>query len=215
MTSLIWYTEPEQALIAMDTLGTSTDGKPAIFTTKFYVVPHLRMVICSTGATFVGQWAIQVNDYMIVRGIDDLNSHTPKMLADFWALYKTEFPLPADEAVTVYHIGFSEQTDLIHSYTYRSTNGFISEPREYGLLYKPECDVPLNYAFPRDIKGLMEQQRKVQETKPATERVYIGGEILACEISRQGIAIFPLGRFDDYDSDLDAIMENQTDTPQY
>jgi hypothetical protein len=211
MTSLIWHTEPEQALIAMDTLGTSTDGKPVIFTTKFYVVPHLRMVICSTGAAFAGQWFIQVNDYMIVKGIDDLNSHAPKMLSSFWDLYKADYPLPADEAVTVYHIGFSEETDLIHSYTYRSTNGFISEPREYGLLYKPECAIPENYVFPQDIKGLMEQQRKIEKTKPATERICIGGEIYACQISREGIAIYPLGRFDDYDSDLDAILKNHTD----
>lgn len=210
MTSLICHTEPEQALIAMDTLGTF-EGKPFIFTTKFYVVPHLRMVICSTGAVFAGQWFIQVNDYTIAKGIDDLNQDASKMLGSFWELYKAEYPLPADESVTVYHIGFSEETDVIHTYAYRSTNNFMSEPREYGLMYKPECEVPANYVFPRDIKRLMEQQRRIQKTKPATERICIGGEIYACQLSREGIGIYPLGRFDDYDSDLDAILENQTD----
>jgi len=218
MTSFICHTEAEQALIAMDTLGTYPDGKPFLFTTKFYVVPHLRMVMCATGAgSFIGEWFIRANERMVVRGIDNLDYHTPGMLATLWATHKEKSGSLVDDTVTVYHIGFSEKTDLIHTYVYRSTDDFISEVRDYGLMYKPECTIPENYTFPGDVKDLMEEQRRIQLTKPLAERIYIGGEIQVCQISKSGIGIYSLGKFDDYDSDLGAIFRNfknnQASTP--
>jgi hypothetical protein len=212
MTSFICHTEPEQALIAMDTLGVDPDGKPFLFTTKFYVVPHLKLVICGTGAgSFIGEWFIKANERMIVRGIDNLDYHTPGMLNKLWAAYREEYHPLDDHTATVYHIGFSEETDLIRTYVYRSTDNFASETRDYGLMYKPECTIPENYVFPQDIKSLMEEQRKIQLTKPRSERIYIGGEIFACQLSKAGIGVYSLGQFDDYDSDLGTIFRNYKD----
>jgi hypothetical protein len=50
MSSLIFFTDSEQALIATDTLAVSPDGQPLKFTTKAFALPHLRMVIAGTGA---------------------------------------------------------------------------------------------------------------------------------------------------------------------
>jgi len=49
VSSLIFHTEQEQAIIATDTLAVSPGGRPLTFTSKGFHVPHLRMVIAGTG----------------------------------------------------------------------------------------------------------------------------------------------------------------------
>src|SRR5262245_44517231 len=62
MSSLIFYTEREQALIASDTLAVNLDGTPRMYTTKALIVPHLRMVIAGTGiAGLSTRWFARVN----------------------------------------------------------------------------------------------------------------------------------------------------------
>lgn len=114
---------------------------------------------------------------MVVKGIDNLDYHTPKILAANWSRYKEEFSMPDSATVTVYHFGFSEEDGLIHSYAYRSTNNFRSESLGYGVGIKPECNLPENYMFPTDIKSMMDEQRRIQASRPESERVFIGGEI--------------------------------------
>ena len=209
MSSLIFHTDARQFFTATDTLATSPDGEPFLFTTKAFVVPHLWMTMAGTGAgSFLGKWFIEVNDRMIVQGIDNLDYHTPKGLARIWRSYKEECSIPENFTTTVYHFGFSEEERVIHSYAYRSADNFRSESLPYGLRFKPECEVPEPYSFPMDINKMMESQRSIQSTRPKEERVYIGGEIMNHHLTEQGFEIYPLDEFDDCEVDETAIYEN-------
>jgi hypothetical protein len=157
-----------------------------MFTTKAFAIPHLRTIICGTGAGgFLGKWFIKINDRMVVRGIDNLDYHTPRILIDIWKKYKEEFPTPDNLTTTVYHFGFSEEDNLIH-----------------------ECELPENFVFPIDIKKMMDEQRNLQSTKPIEERVFIGGEIQIHHLTKNGLSIYTWARFDDYDVTEQAIYNN-------
>jgi hypothetical protein len=208
MSSLIFCTEPEQAFIATDTLATLVDGNPFRFTTKAYIVPHLKMVIGGTGlGGVIDAWAFQVN-HMVVRDVDHLDYHTRDNLNRIWADVQKKFSIPDDLTVTLYHFGFSLQDNTLHAYAYRSANDFRSERLEYGLRVKPACSVPENYEFPTDIKKMMEEQRVIQAALPTSDRVYIGGAILVHHLTRDGFSVYELDRFDDYAATERAIYEN-------
>lgn len=209
MSSLIFFTEKEQVLTATDTLAVSPDGKPFMFTTKAFIVPHLQMMVCGTGmGGFLGKWFIEVNDRMIVRDIDNLDYHTPRLLRSHWQNYTTEYPLAANMTTTVYHFGFSEDDGCIHSYVYRSINDFMSEPLSYGIGVKPECNLGDNLEFPKCIKNLMDEQRAIQLSHPMKERVYIGGKIQVFHLSKSGFAVYTLDQFDDFESTQQTIYQN-------
>jgi hypothetical protein len=210
MSSLIFHTEENEVLVATDTLATLPDGQPFLFTTKAFIVPHLKMIVAGTGVGgFVGRWFVRINDGFVVRGIDHLDYHAPRNLTSMWQRHKKEFSISDSMTVTVYHLGFSEQDGLIHSFAYRSTNDFNSERLEpYGLRVKPECPVPDNYRLPDDIRTMMEAQRTVQASLPTEKRVYIGGEITIHHLSNNGFHAYTLDRFEDYGSDKNIIYDN-------
>lgn len=208
MSSLIFHTDRSQAFVATDTLATSNDGEPFMFTTKAFVIPHLRLIICGTGAGgFLGKWFIQVNDRMILRGIDNLDYHAPKSLSALWRGYKEESSPPDSLTATVYHFGFSEEDSLIHSYVYRSTNDFKSETLPDGIAVKPKCTIPDSDQRPIGIKKIMEEQRTTEASKPKDARVYIGGKIQIHHLTEFGFNIYTLDQFDDYESTEQAIFE--------
>jgi hypothetical protein len=210
MSSLIFHTEESQALVATDTLATLPDGEPLNFTTKAFILPHLRLIIAGTGAGgFLGRWFAHINDRLVIRGIDNLDYHTPRNLASIWTRHKQEFSIPDGITTTVYHFGFSEGTGLIRSFAYRSTDNFQSERIEpYGLRVKPECSVPNDYTLPQDVRKMMDGQRVLQASRPKAERVYIGGEIQIHHLSKDGFCVYTLERFEDYDRDERAIYRN-------
>lgn len=209
MSSLIFLTDQTQAFVATDTLAVSLDGEPFMFTTKAFSIPHLKMIICGTGAGgFLGKWFIQVNDRMIVKGIDNLDFHTPKILSELWDSYKKEFSLTDKLTTTVYHFGFSEEDGLIHTFAYRSTANFKSETLGCGIGCKPECSLPEDYEFPRDIKKMIDEQRSIQLDKPKDERIYIGGEIQIHHLTNNGINIYTLAKFDNYSDVEKEIFSN-------
>lgn len=208
MSSLIFWTDESQVLVATDTLATSRDGRPFKFSTKAFIVPHLRLIIAGTGAGgFLGRWFVRVNDGVVVRGVDHMNYHTPSILASVWPGFMKEFSI-TDTTTTVYHFGFSEETGLIRSFAYRSTNDFRSEPIGYGLGRKPECTLPEDYQLPRDIRKMMDDQRTIQASEPKEKRIYIGGEIVVHHLSKSGFVTYTLDRFEDYANDEAAIYEN-------
>jgi hypothetical protein len=209
MSSLIFHTDQNQAFAATDTLAVSPNSAPLMFTTKAFAIPHLKMVICGTGAGgFLGKWFIEINDKMIVKGIDNLDFHTPKILSALWDSYRKEFSPSEKQTTTVYHFGLSEEDGFIHTYAYRSTGNFKSEPLAYGVGYKPECKISEGYGFPTDIKKIMDEQRSIQLSKPKDERVYIGGEIQIFHLTKDGINIYTLAKFDDYSDTEKEIYSN-------
>jgi hypothetical protein len=208
MSSLIFHTEEKQVLVATDTLATSLDGEPLKYTTKAFIIPHLRMIMAGTGVMgFLGKWFVKVNDWIIVRDIDNLDYHTPRNLASMWQSFKQEFPVKDGLTTTVYHFGFSQQSGEINTYVYRSTNEFSSERIAHGLGAKPACSIPENYRMPDDIKQMMDDQRLRQQSQPSDTRVHIGGEIQVNQLSEDGFYTYTLDRFDDYDSVQRGIFE--------
>jgi len=168
------------------------------------------MIMAGTGVVFLGKWFIQVNDEMLLKGIDSLDYHAPKSLARIWKTHKEtrSVPVPDNVTTTVYHFGFSEKEDVIRSYVYRSTDDFRSEALQYGIYVKPECEVPEDYELPIDIKAMMDQQRAIQATRPKSERVYIGGQIQIHHLARDGVYIHTLDRFEDFESTEREIYKN-------
>ena len=111
MSSLIFFTDNDQALIATDTLATLDDGRPCNFTTKAFAIPHLRMVIAGTGVGgIVGQWFVRINDRLVALGIDWLDVCTPGYLNTTWDAFKMAKLVVPKSTLTVFHFGFSENT---------------------------------------------------------------------------------------------------------
>jgi hypothetical protein len=211
VSSLIFYTDENQALIATDTLATSATepGTPFKFTTKAFIIPHLRMIIAGTGCGgFCDKWFLQINDKMIVKGIVNLDHHTPRNLTLLWSSHKEEFSIPDDVTTTVFHFGFSEEDQKICSYMYSTAYDFEPKMITYGLSGKPEFNCPEPYELPKDFKTIMESQRKLQLSETKKNRVYIGGEIQVIHLTKDGFSSYPLCKFDDYDSDESAIYSN-------
>jgi hypothetical protein len=168
MSSLIFHTEQEQAVIATDTLAVSPGGRPLTFTSKAFHVPHLRMVIAGTGCGgFLDGWLCHLNSRMIVPGIDALAVHAPAALQTLWNSYCAEYKISEGRTTTVYHFGFSEASDTIKSNAFRSENCFVSEERLLtGYLVLDLCNVIAGPACGRLLGELGATVIKLDSTRP-------------------------------------------------
>jgi hypothetical protein len=199
MSSIIFVIREQEAMVATDTLATS-NGKASFFTTKTLIVPHLKMMIAGTGvAGFADMWAACVNSRMLVKGIDDLDNHTPGNLAAIWVGYKEQLSIAKQAITTIYHFGFSENTGLIRCFVYGSENGFKSEPVSEGDYVRPKCAISDGYQYPKDIRKMMEEQRAIQSRLPKGKRLHIGGEIQVHHLTKAGFSVETLDQFDDYE----------------
>jgi len=179
-----------------------------MFTSKSYYLPHIKTIICGTGmGGFSGDWYMQVNNRMVVKGIENLDYHAPQGLQKLWIKYKTEFSMPDSTTTTVYQFGFSEESGEIKSYVYRSTNNFSSERLEYGIGVKPECNIPKGNLIEL-IPQMMAEQRIIQASSPVDQRLYIGGEIIGLHLTKNGCNIFKIAEFDDYKKNETEIFIN-------
>lgn len=213
MSSLIFLTDELQAIVATDTLGTTSDWRPAKFTSKAFIVPHLKMIIAGTGiAGFVSKWFVHINDLIVVQDIEGLDSLASRTLLGFWQEHKQQLSIPEAKTTTIYHFGFSRRTGQIHVMAYRSGNAFRSEQVPYGVgIRPPECSIPEDISassFVRYLPQMMESQRAIQSSKAKEERVYIGGEIEVYQLCAKGFRVFTSHRFGDYARDETAIFDN-------
>jgi len=215
MSSLIFWTDPEQALVVTDTLAVTPAGLPSTYCSKAIYLPHLRTIIAGTGVgMFSGDWAMAVNNRLIVKGIQNLDYHTPNGLRELWQRYATEHSVPEDLTTTVYHFGFAEDGGSIHSYAYRSTNNFISERVPYGTGVKPPCTVPEPEHLVESLHSMMKEQRALQLARPDRERVYIGGQGIMMHLTRSGCHTSTAFQFDDYEAQWDDMMRHRTMGPE-
>ena len=216
MSSLIFNIEEHQVLVATDTLAVLPDsGKPFKYTTKAFVLPHLRLIIAGTGiAGFLSRWFVRINDQFLVAGIDSLDHHAPGDLPAIWAGFKHELAIPDSMQTSIFHFGISENTGLLHSFAYRSNNNFRSEPLGPGIYARPEVAIPDSYNLPHDLKKIMDDQRNMESSKPKDKRVYIGGEIEIHQLSKEGFCIYTLDRFEDYEENEKAMFENLASSNQ-
>ncbi|EEW2545476.1 hypothetical protein GXH09_08990 [Escherichia coli] len=207
MSSLIFYTDEIQAVVATDTLAVD-NGKPIAFVSKSGFIPHLKTIVAGTGAGgFANKWLLEASTRMVVRGIQNLDFHTPKALNRLWLDYKKEFSLPDEFTTTVYQFGICEGTGKTVSYAYRSTNDFKSESLGYGTGVKPDCTI-LEGNLVDIIPTMMNEQRYLESKKPVHERIYIGGEIILYHLTEKGCNCFKIGEFDDYKTQQDNLLSN-------
>lgn len=211
MSSLIFTIRKDCIYVATDTLAVSYDEHPVLFTTKAFVVPHLKMIIAGTGiGGLPGQWFITVNNKMAVKGIDNLDYHTPVNIAGLYHSWIKDTSVGEINrlylSATIYHFGLSEISGDMVGYAYRSENGFKSEQLVYGTGIKPPCKLPEGFQFKDDVKRLMEEQRRVQAAFTAGSRVCIGGEIIVIHQTKKGFEVFTAGKFDDYTDTIKSIF---------
>lgn len=209
MSSLIFHTDPTQALVATDTLAVKLSGQPLMFCSKAVYIPHLRTIVAGTGlGGFSNDWANQVNNQLIVGGLRNLDYHTPGALRKLWDEAKSSPDFPSGLTTTVYQIGVGEDDEEIHAFAYRSTNDFVSEPLGHGMRAKPECDFPNSGNFVKDVYAMMLEQRTVQNNKQEGERLYIGGECIIMNLTKDAFISTSAFRFDDYQEQLDKIFSS-------
>jgi hypothetical protein len=203
MSSLIFYTDAEQILVATDTLATDLDGSPMMFCSKALYLPHIRTIIAGTGmGMFAGDWAMEVNNRMALSGILNLDHHAPKQLLLRWREYKLRYSLPDKVTTTVYHFGLSEKDRSVCAFAYRSTSDFASERLGYGTGLKPECTLPAEGNLIEALPAMMKEQRSRQADRPTSERLYIGGECVAMHLTKSACNVFPVFQFEDYEQHL-------------
>ena len=207
MSSLIFHTDPTQALVATDTLAVKPDGQPLMFCSKAVYLPHLRTIVVGTGlGGFANDWANEANNRLIVGGLRNLDHHTPKSLRRRWGETTALTDFPSGLTTTVYQIGIGEDDEEICAFAYRSTNDFESEPLGHGTRAKPECTFLDSGNFVRDAHSMMLEQRAIQSIKPHAERLYIGGECIIMHLTKDAFTATTAFRFADYEEHLDKIF---------
>lgn len=204
MSSLIFATDETQIVVATDTLAVTPDGEPFLFASKATHIPHIRTIIAGTGfGGFANEWALVVSTRMIVKGIMNLDFHTPAGLREIWS----RASVPDGITTTVYQFGISEEDDSVVSFAYRSINDFESEQLQHGIGVKPECTVPEGDLI-KALPQMMAEQRQIQELQPKKSRLYIGGEIQVLYLTADGCHSFKAGKFADFEVHEQAILEN-------
>ena len=216
MSSLIFWTNPGNAIVVTDTLAIGNDHAPSLFCSKAHYVPHLRTIIAGTGAgSFADEWYIRANSRMLVDGLEELNEYTPKALREMWADAGDRDLIPEGLTTTIYMVGFSERSGEMVSFAYRSENNFDSErlgvPGQNLWAVKPEAQVPEGQDIWALFKPMMMEQRANQVDLPLNERIEIGGDAIAMHLSEEGCRTFKLFSFPDREEQLEQARERYRD----
>jgi hypothetical protein len=198
-------------IIVMDTLGMIDEKFPMLFTSKMYPILHLKGIICGTGVgNFIQDWANRVNSTMLVHDIIHLNEFAPTSLKDLASDGNYNF---ASTTSTVYHFGYSFTDKLHKGYAYRSVNGFISEPLQYGFLFKPatsysmpEGEIDYQTGIAELVKATL-QQKEEQDSLPRDKRVFIGGEIQFAILQEGNISMGTCYQFPDWNETYSEMCE--------
>lgn len=218
MSAIIFQNCEDQAFVATDTLASDHEGRPGLFRSKAFYVPHLKTIVFATGfAEMLENWFVYINRRLMVDGVEHLDAFAPEALDELWASLRQEMGGVMDQhqyqSTTVHHMGVSEVTGKIVVYVYRSTTGFASERLPPGLAVKPECTLPEGEA---DIFELMKEMRHIQKSSglPLNQQVHIGGEVQLYQLTPQGCEISTYARFDDY-NEARAKMQREIDARRY
>ena len=214
MTLLMFEHTPGGFVVVTDTLATA-DGDPLMFQTKVRAFSHANMIVAGTGLSdVVAGWVHHLSTSAIFRDIAgaDVNaSSTLRRLQDEAVNNKTGPGL----TTTIYHFGFERETGQAVRYVYRSTNDFRSERSQspaFGV--KPTTDDGGPYDAPDQFpEGWVEMAERIHEEQAAetSERVFVGGELIAT-ILREGVIQFlPFHRFADYEDDWVTMMLRSAD----
>lgn len=202
MTALNFYLQPEQVLLAMDTLSLQSDGNPHKFLSKIFPILHLNGVMCGTGfAPLIEQWFREINAGILARNMIHLDEFATEALQNLWASQSGEI---GKGTATIYHFGYCEVDAVFKGYAYRSEHNFQSESLMYGLGIKPSFDVaslgedlPSPQAY---FVEIVKRQRAEDLAQPINDRIGIGGDVHFASMTPDGIWMSRCHRFEDYDA---------------
>lgn len=197
MSSLLFYTSSEEAIVATDTLVAEPDGATLGHSSKAIALPHLRLIIAATGAAALfNRWIGLVNEQSVAFDVDTLDTHTPLNLQMLWSEVQSQLATPHHYTATIYHFGFSHNTGLIHAFAYRSESSFASERLGYGLGIKPplESCADIDFAaFPAAAPEIMRAQIEQEGLKTPSKSVRIGGQVQITHLVPDGFSIYSMG----------------------
>lgn len=198
MTALIYILQENQVCVAMDTLSlNSDDGKPLLFTSKIFPLPHLGGLICGTGImNFIANWVAYVQTNIVAKDIDHLSIYTPDPLRGLWQ----KFHFTEKQTSTIYYFGYSKTDRRFKGYAFRSTNRFELEELQYSVGIKPPVPNMELKEIPVDIIRIMCCQKEQDDLLPLGQRIGIGGEIHFAVLTTSQINLLVLHRFDDYET---------------
>ncbi len=188
MTVLDFHMQEDAIYLITDTMVSEAQSmEPIHFTTKVFPVPHWEGLICGTGIMqFINSWFHTAVSNVLATDVVMLDEFTPDQLQELWTHGYIENE--GNYSSTIYHLGFDRAENRFVGYAYRSTDDFISEKLEYGTRTKPNPENADNFEltnFPKDFIELAESQKLEDESKPISERVGVGGSVIAYRLWRQ------------------------------
>lgn len=199
MSSLLFYTDENEAIVATDTLLHYSVDTPPGYVSKAIAIPHMRMVIAATGSALLfSRWVGLVNNQGFALNIDAVDAHATQELQALWSELNSHVPALQDQTATIYHFGISDDSGKVHGFAYRSGSDFKSERLDYGLGVKPEltdkAGIDWN-SFPACAPDIMRAQSR-EEDKKTKGRVYIGGTAEVTHLTKNGFSIYSMGNLD-------------------
>jgi hypothetical protein len=208
---LIFVHNAEQVVLLTDTLATTTDGAPFIFTSKCWPVPHMRLVMAGTGVAALHEaWYRRLQTGVLARDIDMVALHTPVVLRQLWAELQVKHG-PLSVTSTVYHFGIPEGEQHFVRYAFRSDSDFTAERADnggIGVKPVPGFDFDSTGSL-EDLIGLAERIREEQDRRPASERIYIGGELILTILTSASSTVTTVHRFADFDEMWQAMNDRR------
>ena len=197
MSSLLFYTDENEAIVATDTLLHYSVDTPPGYVSKAIAIPHMRMVIAATGSALLfSRWVGLVNNQGFALDVDTVDAHAPQELQALWSELNRYVPALKDQSATIYHFGISDNSGKIHGFAYRSVSEFKSEALNYGLGVKPELldKAGVDWSsFPTCAPEIMRAQSRQEEGK-TKDRVYIGGSVYVTHLTEDGFSIYSMGK---------------------
>lgn len=194
MTALIYYTTPDEAIVAMDTV-TKTE-EPA-YLSKFVYLPHIRTIVAITGiGNLLWDWLLAMSHHAHdVTGIEALAEDAPEELKRIYETYSDHVKTTS----TIYHFGFSEHSGEMVGHRFHSGEEFALDrlPHEVMFLKPPLDQVPAaKDSLDANVEMLLRAQKAQEDQKDPDQRCYIGGEGVLIRLTRDGAVTRTLFEFD-------------------
>lgn len=195
--------------------GRSFCKPPLAFGAKFFVLPHLHMVIGGAGDFgFITAWAsiVNVSGYLLdAAGVDGV---APECLRDLSGIMNLSM------ASSVFHVGWDREGDKPVGFLYANGDGFSStglglghslcpapnpDDEEYGVLHgmwtkaATSGDIALAEKF---HVGVAANQHRAYRAGLFGQGLGIGGQLHTARIDRDGISVCVSHEFPDFRTEL-------------
>jgi hypothetical protein len=206
MTALNFLLLDDRVYIAMDTLSIDPVTKrPGKFVSKIMPLPHLRGVLCGTGALqLILDWYVMIQAGAHVRDMVHLNDFAPEALRTIAQRYASD----NTGSTTIYHFAYDSAVERFRGFVYRSEKQFVSEELPRGIGTKPplQVDLPESMELPNMFIDYVTRQRANDRAGSFEDRVGIGGEIHYAVLWPEQFVISPCYTFDDYEACMREIL---------